>query len=226
MPGSADRYRLAATVYDLAATAWSGGAIWRTRARTLAALRPDDRLLVPGPGTGRTVVEAALRGAEVTAVERSDAMRARLERRLRGRLDAEGRARVHVLAGTFEDIDPTARYDVVAAEHFLNVFDARTMPAVRERLIRHVRPGGLLVVADFSPLAGGLAVRALQRLHHAIPLGGCARLTGNARHAIYDHGVELAGHPLLAGVEWRGERSFGIGPRWFCAWTFRRNDRE
>lgn len=225
-----DRYAIAAPIYDAATALWSGGAIWRTRARALALIVPGSRVLVPGAGTGRLAVEAANRGGDVVALEPSAAMRQRAERRMGRELSAS-----HSPGGTLAILDQrldeyapdgsaAEAFDVVVAEHFLNVFARSEMVAVRNRLIDLVRPGGALVIADFTPSAPTAfpLTRWAQAVHHWIPLGGCALLTANALHPIYDHGLELGDHPELVQETCVDEPSFRIGPRWFRTWTFRK----
>jgi SAM-dependent methyltransferase len=214
-----DRYRLAAWIYDAATAAWSGGAIWRTRARCLDRAAPGSTLFLPGPGTGRLAVEAARRGVQVTAVDRSPRMLARCQRRA-----TRAGVQVDFRLGDAREVPLGGPHDTVVLEHFLNVFPRREMERVRDQMIELVRPGGILAVADFAPLdprASGLA-RLAQRLHHVTPLGGCALLTGNAMHPIYDHGLELEGRPDLRLEAVHDERSFGLGPAWFRCWVFRR----
>jgi len=218
-PDSSDRYGVAAWIYDAATAIWSGGAIWRTRVRALALAAPGSTLFLPGPGTGRLAVEAARRGIQVTAVDRSPRMLARCRRRA-------GRAgvRIDLRLGDAREGSLDGPHDTVILEHFLNVFPRQEMERVRDQMIARVRPGGVLAVADFTPLdprASALA-RLAQRLHHVTPLGVCALLTGNAMHPIYDHGLELEGRPDLRLEAVHDERSFGLGPAWFRCWVFRR----
>lgn len=215
--GRQDRYRIASRIYDACTLAWSGGAIWRTRAAAADAAGAGDVVLLPGPGTGRSAVRAADRGAFVVAPELSPAMAARAARRVR-----RGGASVGLVRGSLDAIDEEARFDVVVCEHFLNVFDEREMPRVRDRLIERVRPGGTLAIADFAPARGRSAAAALQRAYHWIPLGGCALLTGNARHPIYDHGAALAEDGRVELLRTYDARVLGLGPRWFRTWFFRR----
>lgn len=227
-----DRYSWAAPIYDLATLAWSGGAIWRTRARALEFAKPGRTLLVPGAGTGRLALEAAKRGARTVALDRSPAMHARAERRIERYLESAAAQQrggpsgidLDLRLASLDSLVPDASFDVVVAEHFLNVFSPEDMPPIRERLIELTRAGGTLVIADFAPenRRGSRLGRASQRLHHLIPLGGCALLTGNAMHPIYDHGADLARRKDLSQLGCEDERSFHVGPRWFRTWTFRK----
>ncbi|MEM9382032.1 MAG: methyltransferase domain-containing protein [Planctomycetota bacterium] len=226
-----DRYRLAAPIYDLATALWSGGAIWRTRARALTLVAPGARVLVPGAWTGRTAVEAARRGARVVVAERSEAMAGRARRRIAatpgvGSRPAGEGGGIDLVVADVRDLEPDLAFDAVLAEHFLNVFEPDEMRSMREHLVARTRPGGMFAVADFAPVDPGapLPLRAAQRLHHVLPLGGCALLTGNAMHPIYDHGAELAQRSDLRLESALDARSFGVGPRWFRSWIFRRID--
>ena len=226
-----DRYKLASRLYDLATLAYSGGAIWRTRQRCFDELESREsqregparqrgpRVLLPGPGTGRSAVLAAELGARVVAVERSAAMLSRANRRAQRR-----ESPVEFVHGTLDSLAEDARFDLVVAEHFLNVFSPDAMASVRDRLIAHVVLGGHFAIADFAPLDRERAapVRALQRIHHVIPLAGCAMLTRNAMHPIYDHGADLCDHGALTLVRTYDAKSYRIGPRWFRTWIFRR----
>ena len=221
-----DRYRLAAPIYDLATAAWSGGAIWRTRANALSLVGAGVRVLVPGAGTGRTAVEAARRGALVVVAVRSPAMAARARRRIvrASGFAGDGRGGIELVEADVRDLDATQPFDVVVAEHFLNVFEPDEMRSMRSHLLERTRVGGALAVADFAPVSptAPALLRGAQRLHHVLPLGGCALLTGNAMHPIYDHGDQLSARDDLRLESVLDARSCGVGPRWFRSWIFRR----
>ena len=241
---ASDLYRFAAPIYDLATAMWSGGAIWRSRLACLCGVKEGDRVLIPGPGTGRLAVEAARRGAAVTAVELSSVMGRRLESRA---LRALGSSRFHasypkgpadtpnsapgtlvLVRGEVDALPVRPEFDLVVAEHFLNVFQPKEMAPMRSRLIERVVAGGRLAIADFSPIPRSAAapLRALQRGHHVIPLGGCSLLTRNAFHAIYDHGADLSGCEDLRLALDRDFRSFALGPGWFHTWIFEKMARD
>ncbi|MEL6428500.1 MAG: class I SAM-dependent methyltransferase [Planctomycetota bacterium] len=213
-----DRYALAAPIYDACTLLWSGGAIWRTRREALRGPLAGRRVLVPGPGTGRSAALAARAGAQVVAVERSPAM----ARRARARFARE-RVDVELVEDDLAALPPEPSFDLVLAEHFLNVFTPEHMSAVRDDLLQRVRPGGALAIADFAPLRPGLG-RPLQSAYHWIPLTGCALLTRNARHPIYDHGAGLRADPRVRSLRTYDARIFGVGPGWFRTWIFERTD--
>jgi SAM-dependent methyltransferase len=80
----------------------------------LPRLRPDDRVLDIGAGTGRYEPTLARAVAEVLSIEPSPAMRARLEQRLR----EEGAASVRVIAASWPEAE-VPLCDVVIAAHVL-----------------------------------------------------------------------------------------------------------
>lgn len=218
-----DRYFFASSIYDAATALWSGGAIWKTRSWSLDIPRthPEQArsVFIPGPGTGRLAVVAALEGHRVVAVDRSAAMLRRAQRRAN-----RAGAQVRFVLGELDSMAPGTQFDLVVCEHFLNVFEPEAMRAVRSRLIDHVRVGGFLAIADFTPIRCETSrpIRALQRVHHVLPLFGCAMLTKNAMHPIYDHGTELAERSDLRPIGSRDARSFRVGPAWFRTWIFER----
>jgi len=213
-----DRYALAANIYDLATTLWTGGAIWQTRAHAVAQMQPGSRVIVAGGGTGRDSLAAAKRGVHVTHIDRSDAMLRRA--RSRFRTDPEASQRIQVIAADLFEWTPPAPVDGLLAAHILNVYTGDALRTLRARFLDWLAPGGHLWIADFAPLRGRGPARWLQSAAHNVPLVGCALLTGNALHPIHDHGAELT----LAGLPPSDQFDapvFGCGPRWFRTWTFR-----
>ncbi|MCP5021545.1 MAG: class I SAM-dependent methyltransferase [bacterium] len=211
-----DLYRLAAPIYDACTYLWSGRAIWDSRRCQVQRMRPGSRALYAGSGQGRAAILAALTGVEVTCVDRSPAMLALAQKNA----DKAGVTLTFVQADIF-DWEPDRPFDHVVANHFFNVFPSGPMRVIRERLIGFLAPGGTLHVADFRPPHGNALARSLQRLHHIIPLSGCAALTRNAIHTIYDHGAELEELGLHA-EEVIDHRVWDIGPAWYRTWFFGR----
>jgi SAM-dependent methyltransferase len=108
------------------------------------------QVLEIGAGTGRIAAGLATAGLEVTAVEPSEAMRARGTSKRLATLPERIARRVHLVAGSATDlgIEPSARFD--AAVFGLGAFAHLTTRDERLRalaLVRlHLRPGGLLVI--------------------------------------------------------------------------------
>lgn len=124
--GASRRQRHAARSNNPYTTAWARhydrllsmppvGKIRRSEERTLAAifaatLKPTDRVLEIGPGTGRYTVDFARRVAHVTAVEQSAEMVAMLHKRL----EREGITNCTVMEGDFACTPFDCNFDVVA----------------------------------------------------------------------------------------------------------------
>jgi SAM-dependent methyltransferase len=128
------RYSLLAPFYDLGA---AGHEAYRRRAVELLALRPGERVLVVGAGTGQDLAVLP-DGVRITAVDLAPAMlrRARLRRP-----DAE----LLVMDGQRLDL-PTGSYDAVLLHQVLEVA-ARPVACLREAA-RVLRDGGRLSVFD------------------------------------------------------------------------------
>jgi demethylmenaquinone methyltransferase/2-methoxy-6-polyprenyl-1,4-benzoquinol methylase len=128
--------------YDLTNTVLSFGQDrgWRRATRQALELSPGDRALDVGAGTGVSTAELALSGVRAVGLDLS-----------LGMLRAGRRVRPHVplLAGDALALPfPDATFDAVTISFALrNVVD--TEAALRE-LARVTRPGGRLVVCEFS----------------------------------------------------------------------------
>ncbi len=225
---AADLYRSAAPIYDACTALWSGGAIWRSRLCQIEHMRAGQRILYPGGGTGRAAVAAAKAGMRVTLVDRSPAMLARARSRA-----AKALVEMEFLGCDVRELlrpqgspggNPTAvPFDGICANHFFNVFGPEDMQAMRGTLLELLRPGGNLYIADFRPLAGGPIARSLQRLHHAIPLGGCRGFTRNAMHPIYDHSSWSEPWQDMQACD---HRAWRIGPGWYRTWVLRKPETD
>lgn len=124
-------------------------AIQRLRAHTfaMAAVKPNDRVLDVGTGTGevaRAFAAAATSSGSVTAVDMSQQMLAEAKRRTD---DSLTHADIAYEARNAESLPyPDASFDVVHSERTLqHVPDADRAFA---EMVRVLRPGGRLVVAD------------------------------------------------------------------------------
>jgi len=106
-------------------------AFWRAAARRLGS-----PVLDLGAATGRVAIPLARDGAEVWALDRSPAMLAELERRLRDEPE-EVRRRVHPVRGDLEALALGRRFRLVLVA--MNTLQALTDPAARLACLRGVR---------------------------------------------------------------------------------------
>ncbi|WP_344488856.1 demethylmenaquinone methyltransferase [Streptomyces enissocaesilis] len=130
----------AAHRYDLTNTVLSGGRdrMWRTRTREALALCPGERCLDVACGTGVSTEELARSGATVVGIDRSPGMVKQGEHRPVTLQVGDA------LALPFDN----ASFDAVTIMFGLrNVVD---VPAALREMARVVRPGGRLVVCEFS----------------------------------------------------------------------------
>jgi trans-aconitate methyltransferase len=116
---------------------------------------PDDRLLELGCGNGAAaeLVAARLGAGSITAIDRSATAIARARVRLAQHV-ASGRVVLEQTA--LEDLDlPAAAYDTIFAID-VNVFWTTPDAGDVERLLRSLRPGGLLALFFEPPVADGV----------------------------------------------------------------------
>ena len=213
---SPDLYRFAAPIYDACTVLWSGRAIRNSQRCQIGHMEPGSRALYAGAGQGRAAIEAARAGIQVTYVDRSSAM-LRIARKLAQRAQVT----LRFVQADLSEWSPETPFDHVVANHFFNVFHPVPMAHMRHRLIGFLTESGSLHVADFRPLQGHALARGLQRLHHIIPLSGCAALTRNAMHPIYDHGAELR-NLNWSSMQINDHRIWALGPGWYRTWLFQR----
>ncbi|MCO4771942.1 MAG: methyltransferase domain-containing protein [Deltaproteobacteria bacterium] len=208
-------YESVSRVYDLAARLWTGGAIGAASCAVSRRVRAGQRVLIAGVGGGRDAAALVRAGARLTLVDLSPSMLARAERRVAA--VAPG-AQVQAYCADALSLD-LGSFDVVCAHYFLNLFGPRGAEQAFARLASCVAPGGMLSVADFTPVRRG---HPLQALHYETPMRVFAALGLCARHPTYDY-------EQMAPAGWRleateGARVFGVGPRWHSSWFFRAPD--
>lgn len=216
--GGRTRYERVAAVYDALARLYSCGAIARIRAAHAAEVRPGERILYAGAGTGEDALCAARRGAHVTLVDRAAPMLAHARRRFAG-----AGCSAHFVAGDVFAPRPElapAGFDRVVAAFFLNTLVRSDVTPSLAALCRLLRPGGALTIVDFGTPSGRRWIRALQQLHHALPMLVFGLLARNPWHGLYDldafvaaavpplelerrSEIRLRGIPLYASSTWR-----------------------
>jgi demethylmenaquinone methyltransferase/2-methoxy-6-polyprenyl-1,4-benzoquinol methylase len=163
--------------YDLTNTVLSFGRdrAWRRATREALALRPGERVLDVGAGTGVSTEELARSGAYAVGADLSQGM-------LRyGKL---ARPQVPLLAGDALALPfPDATFDAVTISFALrNVTD--TGAALRE-LARVTRPGGRLVVCEFShPTVAPFRTAYLTYLMGSLP-AVARRVSSNPEAYVY-----------------------------------------
>ena len=109
-------------------------------ARLPTLFAPEDRVLDMGAGTGIFTLPIALRCREVVAVDISRNMLDVLERKA-----AEaGLTNIRIQVGDLESFEPDGIFSVVCA--FASLEYVSDLPALLERLARHVRAGGIIYI--------------------------------------------------------------------------------
>lgn len=173
-----------AWLYDLRLRLWWGrrGAAWRSGLVDRLDLRPGQRALDVGSGTGQLAFALADRvfpGGSVDGVDAAIEMVRRADRKNRGRRPVTFReARAQELPF------PDATFAAVTCTLALHHVAADDRPDAVAEMRRVLRPGGRLLIADFEPTADG-----------RVPFGP---LFGRG-HAMHDGALDEA-EGLLAAV--------------------------
>ncbi len=157
-------YDAAAGWYDTLAKLYSLGAISRVKSCQTQWVQRGQRMLAVGVGSGEELPAFLERGVVLTCLEPAAGMRRRLQSRV-------GKA-------AFEDFElchdnlldySAAPYDVISANFFLNLYDGPALEKATRHLHGLLKPGGVLLVADFAPYAGHRCKSWLRRVYYRLP---------------------------------------------------------
>lgn len=185
----ANDYGVLASSYEALANFFSAGQIRAVKKAQLADIGPNDRVLYAGAGGGEDAAMAAGAGARVTVLDLSPKMLAQAERRFRREGVHEG---IELIVGNVLLHRPASPYDVVCSNFFLDVFSRSVAREVLAHLCTLVRPGGKLLIADFTPAEGSVLLRFVRQMYVRASSLSCCLLANNAFHGSYDYREDLA----------------------------------
>jgi demethylmenaquinone methyltransferase/2-methoxy-6-polyprenyl-1,4-benzoquinol methylase len=92
--------------------------------------------------------------------------------------------------------DRPGYYDVIVANFFLNIFSEPTMLAVMSHLASQLKPGGRMLIGDFSYPRGPLLARMFQRGYYFLSMFSFWLAGGTTLHPVYDYPQHFAGMDL------------------------------
>jgi ubiquinone/menaquinone biosynthesis C-methylase UbiE len=190
---SGTEYVFLAPVYD----AVFEPLLYRMREAIVSMIPPDSRVLEVGCGTGAQAVRLRRIGTEYTGVDLSMDMLRRARKKKIDCIEADGR---HLPYDTGE-------FDAATISLALHEMDPEIRNAVTAELLRILRPGGMLVVADYkTPGPGTRFGSVFKKLIH-----GIERLAGGSHYRNYIHFMSdggLLGYLRNFDVSIREEKSF------------------
>lgn len=148
MEAGPDLYDRLAPFYDLMSRSlllpFGGDRRFRTTVIDAWDIRPGQRVLELGCGTGLMTEHLLARGAQVTSVDRSEPMLSRARKR------APAATFITSDVLTFE---PPASYDRVILSYILHELDAPARATALALARRALAPGGLVGIVDFDDSA-------------------------------------------------------------------------
>lgn len=152
--------------YDWAVTVMTGGRLDRIKDRIAEQVRPGERILDIGCGTGTLAVRCLRRGATVVGLDSSQYMVEQALRHARAAGVAERLSLVQDSVTQLRKHFADASFDLVVSTMVLGEFPREYLSYVMRDCRALLRPGGRLVIADEV-----LPDRPLPRLLYAIGLG-------------------------------------------------------
>jgi demethylphylloquinol methyltransferase len=177
-------YDRVAKLYDTAAHIYSGGKIRALKASQVGEFQSGQRVLYAGVGDGEDAVLAADRQVTLTLLDLSRGMLERAAAKFRV---AEADGCPELICSDVLAHERPGHYDVVVANFFLNVFTEPMMEAVLAHLASMLKPGGKLLIGDYSYPRGRLATRAMQRGYYYLSMFSFWLAGGTSLHPIYDY---------------------------------------
>lgn len=211
MRNSGNSYDRLAWLYDTVAHLYSGGQIHALKTAQVNELRPRERVLYAGVGSGEDAVIAAARPIELTILDASPRM---IEQASQSIAATGGIGSVEILCSDVLQHDRQEYYDVIVANFFLNIFSEDDMIAVLRHLAKMLKPGGRLMIGDFSHPRGGLFERTTQRFYYLLSMTSFWLLGGTTLHPIYDY-QRFIGEAELRSVSVRRFRIGAVFPASF-----------
>lgn len=152
-------YDHVAGFYDVMSDVYSFGQIRAAKLDQVRFMKQGDRVLFVGCGSGVDVLAAVRLGCDVTAVDTSSKMIAKLRHRLeRKSLSAT------LVCDRYQNID-SGPFDVVCSNFFMNCFPHETMETMLREQTALVQDGGKMMIADVAPPAGNVFSRTANRVY-------------------------------------------------------------
>lgn len=193
--------------YDRGIRLLTGGRVDRAYDRLTAQVKPGQRVLDLGCGTGALTLRAAGRGASVTGVDVNPLMLEIAQKRaeaagLTEQINWQERGVAEL------DSEATSSYDVVMSGLCFSELGEDERRYALRQAYRLLKPGGLLLIAD-EVVPDRLGKRLLHRLFRLPLLVITCLLTQTTTHAVPDlaQQVEAAGFRIEA-THYSGLRNF------------------
>ncbi len=189
-------YSIFAPIYDVLSNLYSAGGIRRAKKLAVECLRPGQKVLFAGVGTGEDACLAAKKGCYVTALDLSQRMVERCNDRLKQYAGEDWTQRVRFVCADIRHAPIERDFDAVVSCFFLNVFSEADMKSMFRTLASFTHKDGAVVIADFAPPPQGfILLRWLRETYFLLPMSLFKLTVGGGGHAIYDYPRLLADEP-------------------------------
>jgi len=208
------KYNHTAWFYQQLASIYSAGQIKASKVSQIKNIQAGEKVLYAGVGTGEEVIDAVEKKAFVTCIDLSASMLGRTKNKVYKKSTADA----EFICDDIMRHDRIEYYDVICANYFLNVFNPELMEDVFKHLKKCLKPGGKIMIADFSIPSGNFISRSLHTLYYRIANIFYWLLAGNDLHPIYDYKALLT----KQGLECKEQNKFPllkIGPQYFQSIT-------
>lgn len=149
-------------------------------------ISPGDKVLFAGAGQGGDAIKAAELGAQSTLIDISPTMMD-TSLALMAQHPHQNELDIKTILGDILKHEAKGEYDLVVANFFLTIFEKDKMLSVLSHLIKLCKPGGRIVIGDFSPAKGNLIQKSLQQAYWLTAATAFFAAAGNAIHTLYNY---------------------------------------
>ena len=165
--GKDNNYDSTAWFYEKVAHFFSGGKILACKRSQVPHFKKGERVLFAGSGGGEDALLAINKESDVTIVEMSGKMIDQAAKKFKDH-PFEKNLKIH--HQNIFDHQLKGTYDVVVANFFLNVFKEADMSKALNHLAYLLKPGGKLIIGDFSPPTGGFINKFVQKVLNSMQI--------------------------------------------------------
>jgi demethylmenaquinone methyltransferase/2-methoxy-6-polyprenyl-1,4-benzoquinol methylase len=146
-------------------------------------MRSGYKVLYAGVGSGEDAALLARSDVELTILDTSTLMLEKAARRLQG----AGVQSPEIICCDVLEHGRMAYYDIVVANFFLDIFSELTMKEVMAHLVKLLKPGGKMLIGDYSFPSGRWPQRAVQRVYYWVSMSFAWLFGGSTLHPVYDY---------------------------------------
>lgn len=159
-----NNYNRIAWFYDALARVVFGGSILQSQKDFLHVLKPDDRILIVGGGSGQVL--AAMSDLKIPLKVDFVEPSAQMIEKAKRRMSAGSQVEINYYQEKFQNFETKSTYDCICCFYFLDLFNESNLSHHLSHISKLMKWNGILLVSDFQILPNQKLHLLLSRLMH------------------------------------------------------------